>query len=125
MQGNGQDPQGRQDAPIRAVIAKFAEARNRHDLPTLVALYADDAEWISQNGGFNRGRQALLTMWSRQVQTVDHVDRTISQIDQPSANIAVVHVSGQYPPPLGVHEEVFILVKENENWKIRIHQIIR
>jgi len=39
------------------LIAKFADARNKPDLPTLIALYANDAEWISSNGGFNRGRQ--------------------------------------------------------------------
>jgi len=78
-QGHGQDQRERQEAQVRELIAKFADARNKHDLPTLIALYAYDAEWISSNGGFNRGRQAILTMWSRQVQIVDYVDRTISQ----------------------------------------------
>ena len=125
VQGYGQDQRGRQEAEVRAVIAKFADARNTHDLPALIALYADDAEAISQNGGLRRGRSAILEMWTIQVKTVDHVDRTISQIDLPSPNIAVVHVSDQYPPPIGIHEEVFIVVNEYENWKIHIHQVIK
>lgn len=123
-QGSGQGQQGR-EASVRAFIARFADARNTHDVPALSAMYGENAEWISENGGFRRGRPALSEMWSRQVQAVDRVDRTVSQIDLPAANIAVVHVSGQYPPPMGVHDEVFVLVKENESWKIRIHQMVR
>ena len=85
-----------------------------------------NAESIGPSGVvFARGRPALLEMWSRQVKSVDRVDRTISRIDMPGPNIAVVHVSGQYPPPLGVHEDVFVLVKEpNGSWRIRIHQTV-
>ena len=125
-QGTGQDQQGRREAGVRALIAKFADARNTHDLQALVALYTDDAESIGPSGAvFARGRPALLEMWSRQVKTVDRVDRTISRMDMPGPNIAVVYVSGKYPPPLGVHEEVFVLVSENENWKILINQQIK
>jgi ketosteroid isomerase-like protein len=75
------------------VIAKFADARNTHDLQALVALYANDAESIGPTGVlFARGRPALLEMWSRQVKSIDHVDRTISKIDFPGPNVAVVHV---------------------------------
>jgi hypothetical protein len=74
-QGTGQDQQGRREAGVRAVIAKFADARNTHDLQVLVALYANDAESIGPTGVlFARGRPALLEMWSRQVKSVDHVD---------------------------------------------------
>src|SRR6185369_11134910 len=122
-QGTGQDQQGRREAGVRAVIAKFADLRNTNDLQALVGLYANDAESIGPTGAlFARGRPALLEMWSRQVKSVDHVDRTISKIDFPGPNIAVVHVSCQNPPPIGIHEEVFIMVNENENWKILINQ---
>jgi uncharacterized protein (TIGR02246 family) len=124
-QATGQDQQGRREAGVRAVITKFADARNTHDLQALIALYTDDAEWIPARGVFVRGRPALLEMWSRQVKSVAHVDRTISQIDLLAPNIAVVHVSDQYPPPIGAHEEVFIVVNEYENWKIHIHQAIK
>src|SRR5215467_8752400 len=55
-QGTAQDQQGRREAGVRAVIAKFADARNTHDLQALVALYADDAESIGPTGAlFARG----------------------------------------------------------------------
>jgi uncharacterized protein (TIGR02246 family) len=124
-QGSSQDQQGRQDARIRELITKFADARNNHDLPTLISLYAEDAEDISSNGGRTRGRAALQAMWSRTVQSVDHVDRTILRVDEHGPDIAVVRVSAQYPPPSGVHEDVFVVVKEpNGSWKIRIHQAV-
>ena len=72
-----------------------------------------------------RGHSAILDMWTRQVKSVGRVERTITQIDLPGPSIAVVHVSGQYPPPMGVHEEVFVLVNESGNWKIHVAQQIK
>jgi beta-lactamase regulating signal transducer with metallopeptidase domain/ketosteroid isomerase-like protein len=124
--GSSQDQQGRQEARIRELITKFTDARNKHDLTTLISLYSEDAEEIGSNGGRTRGRPALLAMWSGTVQSVDHVDRTILRIDELGPNIAAVRVSAQYPPPLGVHEEVFVVVKEpNGSWRIRIKQTVK
>ena len=47
VQSSSQDQQGRQEARIRELITKFADARNKHDLSTLISLYAEDAEAIS------------------------------------------------------------------------------
>jgi hypothetical protein len=63
-------------------------------------------------------------MWSNTVRETPHVGRTISSIDFPGPSIALVHGSGDYGPSMGIHAEVFVLVREDSGWKIRIHQTV-
>jgi uncharacterized protein (TIGR02246 family) len=122
------------EEPVRALIKAFADARNAHDGQAVAALYSEDGEWIS--AGFPTpahgvsGRAELSTMWGL---VTAKVDRTISSIDFPSPNIAVVRVATQFEAPIGRHSEVFILVNEGVKhpaspdvgtWKIRVHQTI-
>jgi hypothetical protein len=52
------------------------------------------------------------------------VQRTISSIEFPCDNIAVVRVITQYDDSRGRHLEAFVLVKDNGKWSIRVHQSI-
>lgn len=117
-QGSAQDQQA-QDVPVRTLIRAFADARNTHDGQAVAVLYSEDGEYISSMGTFASGQAALSKVWSS---VSGHVDRTISRIDFPGENIAVVHVDVQHGPQIGLHHEVFILVREWQTWRIRIHQ---
>jgi uncharacterized protein (TIGR02246 family) len=118
---NAQPPSQPDQAAVRALIKAFADARNAHDVVSVVALYADEGVWISETGGQVRGRAGLLKLWNG---VSGHVDRTISSIDFPAPHIAVVRVATQYADARGLHSEAFILVEENGFWKIRIHESI-
>jgi len=110
------------DEKVRALIGKFADARNAHDGDGVAALYAEDGEWFGPQGQpAVRGRQALATLWGN---LPGQVGRTIQAVDFPGGNIAVVRVTTQYAEPIGRHHETFVAVKENGTWHIRIHQSV-
>jgi len=127
--GYAQTHANREDA-VRAFIKTFAEARNAHNGDAVAALYGEDGEWIKTGTATRvvRGKADLAKLWSS---ITGHVDRTVSSIEFPAPNIAVVRVSSQYYPDTGVtgvHPEVFVLVNENSaitpNWRISLHQTL-
>lgn len=121
------------EEPVRALIKAFADARNAHDGQAVAALYSEDGEWITDPFPVAHsisGRHGLAIQWGA---VTGKVDRTISSIDFPGPNIAVVRVATQYEAPRSRHSEVFILVNEGVKhppspdagtWKIRVHQTI-
>jgi uncharacterized protein (TIGR02246 family) len=110
------------DRLVRALIEKFAALRNAHDGPAVAALYSEDGEWLGARGqGATRGRTALAQLWGG---VSGRVERTIQSLDFPGPNIAVVHVITQYAEPVGQHHEVFVTVKEDGVWLIRVHQSV-
>ncbi len=111
-------PHQTEEPLIRTVITVFANARNARDGDAAAALYSEDGEWISAHGYVVRGKAALVTLWGG---VTGQVQRTIESIDLAGPNIAVVRVTTQYEEPVGRHHEVFILVKLNEKWNIRVH----
>jgi len=118
--------QGTREDAVRILINAFADARNAHDGDSVAALYSEDGEWLQNHGtAVVRGRAALSRLWGS---ATGHVDRTISSIEFPGPNIAVVRVSTEYGPPIGNHAEVFVLVTEDTksltNWRIHIHQTL-
>ena len=130
--GHAQTQATKEDG-VRAFIKTFADARNAHDGDSAAALYTEAGEWIKVGTWSTwtmvvRGRADLAKLWSG---VTGHVDRTVSAIEFPGPNIAVVRVSGQYYPDTGttgLHPEVFVLVNENSatspNWRICIHQTL-
>ena len=127
--GQAQTQATREDA-VRTFIKTFTDARNAHDGDSVAALYEEDGEWIKLGTSTRvvRGRADLAKLWSS---VTGHVDRTVSSIEFPAPNIAVVRVSGQCYPDTGVtglHPEVFVLVNENSatspTWRISLHQTL-
>ncbi len=123
--GQAQTKATMEDA-VRTVIKAFADARNSHDGQAAASQYSEDGEWIQNHAtAVIRGGEDLAKLWGS---LPGHVDRTISSIEFPGPNIAVVRVATQYGPPQGLHSEVFILVNDDyrdpSNWKIRIHQTL-
>jgi uncharacterized protein (TIGR02246 family) len=105
---------------IRDLIQTFADARNRGNGAAVASLYSEDGEWIpsSPSGIPTKGHAALTKLWTN---LPGKVERTIQSIEFPSSRLAVVRVATQYAAPIGRHNEVFVLVKEVNLWRIRVH----
>jgi ketosteroid isomerase-like protein len=109
---------------VRRFIKAFADARNLHDGPAVAALYSENGEWLQNHGTeVVRGREALSRLWGGVTRTVE---RTVSSIEFPGPNIAIVRVATKYEPPTGLHSEVFVLVLDptKTNWEIHVHQTL-
>jgi uncharacterized protein (TIGR02246 family) len=121
--GNGQSVP-RDEERIRTLITDFANARNAHDGQAAAAKYSEDGEWIA-TGGLStvKGRVALSQLWGG---VEGQVQRTVEAIAFPAPNIATVRVATQYAEPIGLHHEVFVVVKDSwtNQWSIRVHQTI-
>jgi uncharacterized protein (TIGR02246 family) len=122
----GQQREQREMA-VRSLIKEFADARNAHDGNRVAALYSEGGIWMQHDAvAIVSSREELARMWGG---LPGHVERTITSIDFPGQNIAVVKVRTDYAPPTGPgHSEVFIVTNERRgsevDWKIRIHQTL-
>ena len=106
---------------IRALVKTFADARNARDGQAAAALYAEDGEYLQAIGPSVRGRTSLAEVWGA---GTGQVQRTVSSIEFPSANLAVVQVATQFDDGRGLHFEVLILVLDGGKWSIRLHQTV-
>ncbi len=98
------------EAAIKAKIAKFAEAWNAKDAKHLATLFAEDADFVDIIGHWFKGRteieqahaQALASFLSD-----NHITITDTQIKFLTPDVAVVHstweTTGQKSPD-GVHQ---------------------
>ena len=48
------------EAAVRAVVAKYVEARERRDPAAIGALFTDDADQFNSAGEWRRGREAIV-----------------------------------------------------------------
>ena len=119
-QATALDPE---EAAVRSLITKFADARNAHDGPAAAALYSEDGELLSANGSSVVGRPSLAKIWSG---VSGHVERTIQSVDFHGANIAIVHVAAKATDSLQAdalrYNEAFVVVKEHLKWYIWVQQ---
>ena len=113
-------PNAADDLGVRALIEQFARLRNTHDGAGVAALYAENGQWISMRGASLHGREGLTQLWS---QVPGMVKRTVEAVDFPGPNVAQVRVLMQ-DESTTQHHEFFILVKENRNWAIQVHQTL-
>jgi uncharacterized protein (TIGR02246 family) len=113
---------------VRDVVAKFSAARNRHDGPAAAALYDKDAVWFPPDGSFSRrGRDRLSETWGRLTRP-ERMSRAVQSVEFPSANVAIVHVAAEFaalPPIPYLLHEVFVLIKIDGEWFIKVQQLAR
>jgi uncharacterized protein (TIGR02246 family) len=108
-----------EEQAIRAVIEKFAAARNAHDGIAIAAFYAEDGQELRVSGHSVSGRDTLAKLWSK---VTDHADRTIRRIELAAPNLAVATV-GVSIRETGSHlNEVLVFVKLNGAWRIQLHE---
>ncbi len=118
----GELPRRSDEIAIRALMKKFAEARNGHDGAGVAALYSEDGEWsTAEGGGLAHGRQALTILWNG---VTGQVERSVDSVEFETPTIAIVHGTARYTQPDHVSHEIFVLIKQAGNWFIRIHQML-
>jgi hypothetical protein len=105
---------------IRAQFKRFNDARDVIDGTAMAALYSEEGEYISiYNNTRLKGRANLAHMWS----SVDgKAVRKIESIDVLTPDLAVVRGSAKFENPSLEFDEVFMMVRENGDWMIRVHQ---
>jgi uncharacterized protein (TIGR02246 family) len=110
---------------IRELFRKFNAAREVIDGHAMAETYSETGEYISLWQTRVAGRTNLEGMWSSSI--TGKSKRTILRIDVLTPEIAVVHGRAEFdnPDERPELEEVFMLVKEGDAWKIRVHQAMR
>src|SRR6185295_13766446 len=67
--GDGQAPKGKDEPAISKAIgqavAAYADVFNKGDLKALGAVWADDAEYIDEQGTVTRGRDAIVALFKQ------------------------------------------------------------
>lgn len=104
------------EAAVRAVIEAFIDSWNRHDMRTLAALFAADADFVDVFGNWFRDRKSIERALTQRHATVFRSSRFTEKdvavrFHKPDLAIvhAVIELSGavdrqgqQLPPGLGV-----------------------
>ena len=115
---------------IRAVLTRYIEAWNRHEMNALTELLADDADWINIVGMHWRGKAAVIKgheVYHRTIFQKTQLTITNSAIRAITPDVAVAVVTlkvGPFTPPDGKprfgteDRESFILVKRGGAWRI-------
>jgi uncharacterized protein (TIGR02246 family) len=104
---------------IREMFGKFTAARAALDGHAMAELYSEDAEYISAYGPRVKGRSNLEQMWSG---VTGQPKRTIHSINVLTPDMAEMRVLAEFADPSEQLEETFLLVREDGEWKIRVHQ---
>jgi uncharacterized protein (TIGR02246 family) len=109
---------------IRKLFAEFNAARDGIDGHAMAQTYSETGEYISLWGARIAGRSSLEQLWGS---VSGKSRRTIHKIDVLTPDMAVVSGNAEFenPDERPELEEVFVLVKERDGWKIRVHQAMR
>jgi uncharacterized protein (TIGR02246 family) len=119
---------------IRAVVASFEDAFNRHDVEALAALFRSDADVIVRNGPPVRGAPAMRESWEtyfgqpRPYQALIVIDR----IHMVTDDVALLNVvaTGTVPGPADRLEPVrtargtWVLTREAGEWRIAALRVL-
>ena len=109
---------------IRDLFRKFNEARDLTDGYAIAEAYSETGEYISLWGTRVAGRARLQELWGS---VSGRTKRTIQKIDVLTPDMAVVHGTAEFEDAAARPEldEVFMLVRESDGWKIRAHQAMQ
>jgi uncharacterized protein (TIGR02246 family) len=112
------------DTPtIEALLARWIEAFNAHDLDRHMALYAEDATLFGSEDALQIGRPAIRSYFGRRPPEVRVKAYPMPRIAELSPDIAVTagHVDfavGDEPMP---YRMTWVLVRDGGNWRIKQH----
>jgi uncharacterized protein (TIGR02246 family) len=119
-----------EEKEIRAFVAGYAEAWNRHDMAALADSLADDADWINIVGMHWRGKAAVVKAHDAYHRTffrntaLDFTDIDLRAI-APDAVVAVVTIRvGNFTPPdgkprIGTQDRLsLVITKRSGGWRI-------
>ena len=107
----------RAEAAVRAVVAKYVEARESQDAAAIGALFTDDADQFNSSGDWRRGKEAVVkgTLQSSQ-RNPGARSIAVKAVRFPAPGLAIA--DGEY----GIGEQrlwtTLVLTREGESWKI-------
>ena len=105
------------ETAVRAVIAKYVEARELKDPAAIGALFTEDADQFNSSGDWRRGREAVVkgTLQSSQRNSGAR-SITVKAVRFPAPRLAIA--DGEY----GIGEQrlwtTLVLSREGDTWKI-------
>lgn len=113
---------------VRAFVASYEDAFNRHDPSAVSAMYRDDAELIVRNSPVMRGRRAIEEWW-RTYFAEPRPYRALFVIDEMRAiapDVVLLNVTGtgyvasstDERPPLRYARATWIVVRDAGEWRI-------
>lgn len=111
-----------EEQTVRALIKKFADSRNAHAGQAAAATYSEDGEYIWEDPAHaTRGRTALAALRGG---LPSQMSRTINNVEFLAPNIAVVRVDAQAFGQAVKFIEILLVVKDEGEWTIRVHQAL-
>jgi len=116
-QAQGQADSTRAETEVRAVIAKYVEARDKEDATAIGAVFTDDADQFNSSGDWRRGKDAVVkgTLQSSQ-RNPGARSIAVKAVRFPAPGVAIA--DGEY----GIGEQrlwtTLVLTRQGETWKI-------
>jgi uncharacterized protein (TIGR02246 family) len=108
---------GPEEAAVRAVIAKYVEARELKDPAAIGALFTEDADQFNSAGEWRRGRDAIVkgTLQSSQRNSGAR-SITLEAVRFPAPGVAIA--DGEYGIGAQRLWTTLVLTRQGEGWRI-------
>jgi uncharacterized protein (TIGR02246 family) len=105
------------EAAVRAVVAKYVEARESRDPAAIGALFTDDADQFNSAGEWRRGREAIVkgTLQSSQRNSGAR-SITLKAVRFPAPGVAIA--DGEYGIGAQRLWTTLVLTRQGESWRI-------
>jgi len=110
------------EVAVRAIVARYQEARDKSDGPALTALFVKDADQLVSSGEWRRGREAVVTgsLGSSQ-QAPGKRTFTLETVRMLAAGVAIADSRYDIAQADGTTRRMWaswVLVKDGDAWKI-------
>jgi len=111
------------DADVKALVARYVEAREKRDAERLATLFVDDADQLVSSGEWRRGKDAVVagglasSARSSGVRTIE-----VEHVRFASPDVAIVdgryEVGGSAGAPARRMWTTFVMVRGTGGWRI-------
>jgi uncharacterized protein (TIGR02246 family) len=105
------------EADVRAVIARYVEARESRDPAAIGALFTDDADQFNSAGEWRRGRDAIVTGTLQSSQRNSGTRSiTLKAVRFPAPGVAIA--DGEYGIGAQRLWTTLVLTRQSDTWRI-------
>jgi uncharacterized protein (TIGR02246 family) len=111
------------EAAVKAVVARYVEAREKRDAAGIAAVFTPDADQLVSSGEWRKGREALVkgTLASSE-STGGHRTITVESVRFVSADVALAdgryEISGMASGPDRRMWSTFVMKRGADGWRI-------
>ena len=111
------------EAAVKAVVARYVEAREKRDAAAIEALFTKDADQLVSSGEWRKGRDAVVkgTLASSE-STGGHRTITVENVRFISPDVAIAdgryEITGMASGPDRRMWSTFVIAREKDGWKI-------